>query len=81
MAQRWGRAGAVLALLFAATAQAAARAATPTSIKIGIFGPLTGPASSFGKAELGIAAVDKDLDAHGGIDGRKIDVVEATRSP
>lgn len=75
MAKRWGWTGAMLALVFAATAQAAVPGVTPTSIKIGIFGPLSGPASSFGKAELGIAAVYKDLNAHGGIDGRKIDVV------
>ncbi len=62
--------------LFAAfAAQAAEPGLTKNSIKIGIFGPLSGPASSFGEAELGIAAVYKDLNAHGGIYGRKIDIV------
>lgn len=66
---------AALACLLPLSANAAEPGLTPNSIKIGIFGPLSGPASSFGKAELGIKAIYKDLNAHGGIDGRKIDVV------
>ena len=74
--QRLARAlGAVLLLCTAAAAQAADPGITDTTIKIGIFGPMTGAASSFGKAELGIQAVYKDINEHGGINGRKIETV------
>ena len=73
---RWGlAAAAALAFCLVGNAYAADPGVTKDSIKIGIFGPLTGAASTFGKAELGIQAVYKDVDAHGGINGRKIETV------
>ncbi len=48
---------------------------TPTSIKIGVFGPLTGPAAVFSKSLLGAVAIYKDVNDHGGVNGRKIDLV------
>src|SRR5487761_2332664 len=75
MRKFWQALGAAALLCLAGGAQAADPGLTKDSIKIGIFGPMTGAASSFGKAELGIQAVYKDLDAHGGINGRKIETV------
>lgn len=66
---------AALAFCLVGHARAADPGVTKDSIKIGIFGPMTGAASSFGKAELGIQAVYKDVNAHGGINGRKIETV------
>ena len=66
---------AIAAISFAGSASAADPGVTKDSVKIGIFGPMTGAASSFGKAELGVQAVFKDLNDHGGINGRKIDTV------
>lgn len=66
-------AAAAMAWCMVGSAYAADPGITKDSIKIGIFGPMTGPASDFGKAELGVQAVYKDLDAHGGINGRKIE--------
>jgi len=71
----WQALGAVVAVCLAGSAQAADPGLTQDSIKIGIFGPMTGPASVFGKNELGIQAVYKDLNEHGGINGRKIETV------
>ncbi len=75
MITRWQALGAALAFCLAGSAQAADPGLTKDSIKIGMFGPMTGPASVFGKNELGIQAVYKDLNAHGGINGRKIETV------
>ncbi len=61
-------------LLAPFAAQAADPGVTKTAIKIGIFGPLSGPAAAFGQGALGIAAIYKDLNAHGGIYGRKIEI-------
>lgn len=71
----WQALGAAALICLAGSAQAADPGLTKNSIKIGIFGPMTGAASSFGKAELGIRAIYKDVNAHGGIDGRKIETV------
>lgn len=71
----WRALGVAAAVCLASGAQAADPGLTRDSIKIGIFGPMTGAASSFGKAELGIQAVYKDLNAHGGINGREIETV------
>jgi branched-chain amino acid transport system substrate-binding protein len=62
-----------MVLGLATGAHAADPGVTQDSIKIGIFGPMTGAASSFGKAELGIQAIYKDINEHGGINGRKIE--------
>ena len=43
---------------------------TADAIKIGMFGPLTGPASVFSKFLLGAEAIYKDINDHGGINGR-----------
>jgi branched-chain amino acid transport system substrate-binding protein len=75
LAPLFGLAMFALSLLIPLGAQAADPGITKTAIKIGIFGPLSGPASSFGESELGIAAIYKDLNAHGGIYGRKIDIL------
>lgn len=48
---------------------------TPDTIKIGLFGPLTDPASLFAKAVHGAAAVYKDVNDKGGINGRKIELI------
>lgn len=74
--KRWRLiASAATACCIVGSAYAADPGVTKDSIKIGIFGPMTGPASDFGKAELGVRAVYKDLNAHGGINGRKIETV------
>ena len=75
MITRWQALGAALAFCLAGSAQAADPGLTKDSIKIGIFGPMTGPASLFGKGMLGVQAVYKDLNAHGGVNGRKIETV------
>ena len=49
---------------------------TDTSIKIGLFGPLTGPAGAAPrKSVFGAAAIYKDINDRGGINGRKIELV------
>jgi branched-chain amino acid transport system substrate-binding protein len=75
MSKWWQALGAALAVCLAGSAWAADPGLTKDSIKIGVFGPLTGPAAAFGKAELGIQALYKDLSEHGGINGRKLEVV------
>jgi branched-chain amino acid transport system substrate-binding protein len=75
MRLRWLTLSAAMAMCLICGAQAAEPGVTKDSIKIGVFGPMTGAASSFGKAELGIQAVYKDINEHGGINGRKIDTV------
>jgi branched-chain amino acid transport system substrate-binding protein len=40
-----------------------------------MFGPLTGPASLYGHILLGAEALMKDVNAHGGINGRKIEII------
>lgn len=48
---------------------------TPSSIKIGVFGPLTGPAAVSLKSLLGAVAIYKDVNDSGGVNGRKIELV------
>jgi len=48
---------------------------TPDTIKIGLFGPLSDPSSLFTKAVHGAAAVYKDVNDKGGINGRKIELI------
>src|SRR5208337_3043484 len=45
------------------------------TIKIGMFGPITGPASVFAKSLYGAAAIYKDVNDNGGINGRKIELL------
>ena len=48
---------------------------TKDTIKIGVFGPMTGPVALFGKALFGAEAVFKEVNDKGGIHGRKIVLV------
>src|SRR5579883_1344818 len=48
---------------------------TENSIKIGLFGPLTGSANSLAKSVYGAAAVYKEVNENGGINGRKIELI------
>lgn len=65
---------AVLACVLAAPA-AAQDGITNTSIKIGIMAPLSGNASSYSKAEIGLDAYYKWVNDQGGVNGRKIETV------
>jgi branched-chain amino acid transport system substrate-binding protein len=50
---------------------------TPTSIKIGMFGPLTGAVSLWGyPINNGAIAIYNQVNASGGINGRKIEIVD-----
>ncbi len=77
MGRRWTIAFFLIALVSAAQdVQAADRTGvTKDSIKIGMFGPLTGSNASFAKGFYGPIAIYKDINAHGGINGRKLDLV------
>jgi branched-chain amino acid transport system substrate-binding protein len=69
-------AGAIVVLsMIAAGANAQTAGVTKDTIKIGVFGPLTGSASIFGKAVFGAEALYKDVNDQGGIHGRKIEIV------
>lgn len=48
---------------------------TKDTIKLGVFGPMTGSAALFGKAVFGVEAVYKEVNEKGGIHGRKIEIV------
>jgi branched-chain amino acid transport system substrate-binding protein len=48
---------------------------TRDAIKIGMFGPITSSANVFAKVLYGAAAIYKDINDHGGINGRKLDLV------
>jgi len=48
---------------------------TRNSIKIGLFGPITGPSSAASKTLYGAAAIYEDVNARGGINGRTIELV------
>ena len=48
---------------------------TKDTIKIGVFGPMTGAAALFGKSVFGVESVYKDINDKGGIHGRKIVLV------
>lgn len=70
---------AAVALALAAVAAAPATAADPgvtkDTIKIGMFGPLTGPTAVGSLPLLGADAVYKNANDQGGINGRKIELV------
>jgi len=70
----WGVLAAVGALA-AGTAAAAEPGITQDSIKIGVLGPMTGPAALFGKSVFGVEAIYKDINDKGGIHGRKVVLV------
>ncbi len=69
--------GAVAALLVAAAMPAFAeeQGVTKDTIKIGTFTPNTGPAANFGKVVSGVEALYKEVNDHGGINGRKIEII------
>ena len=68
-----------LAALIAAGASKVAAAdrtgVTPSTIKIGLFGPLTGPVGAARKNVLGAAAIYQDVNDRGGIHGRRIELI------
>src|SRR3954470_18219112 len=75
------RAFSVVAIVAIAGAGSSARAAevgvTDDTIKIGMFGPLTGSWSFFGQpVQAGAIMVYKEINEKGGIHGRKIEVVQ-----
>ena len=65
----------VLLCMVAAPAAAQQDGITNTSIKIGIMAPLTGSASSYSKAQIGLDAYYKWVNDQGGVNGRKIETV------
>jgi branched-chain amino acid transport system substrate-binding protein len=66
----------VLASLLGGPAVAADRTGiSETSIKIGLFGPITGGGTATQKTVYGAAAVYKDINDRGGINGRKLDLI------
>jgi len=58
----------------AALPAAAETGVTPDTIRIGMFGPLTGPTAVGSLPLFGAASVYKDVNDHGGIHGRKIEL-------
>ena len=57
-------------------ASAAESGLTDDTIKIGMFGPLTGPVSIYGyPINNGAIALYEELNANGGVHGRKIEIV------
>ena len=65
----------VLALVASSIAVAQEAGLTKDSIKIGVFGPMTGAAALFGKGVFGVESVYKEVNDKGGIHGRKIVLV------
>ncbi|HUH58877.1 MAG TPA: ABC transporter substrate-binding protein [Candidimonas sp.] len=59
-------------LLSAPLAASAETGVTPDTIRIGMFGPLTGPTAVGSLPLFGAAAIYKDINDNGGIHGRKI---------
>jgi branched-chain amino acid transport system substrate-binding protein len=78
-AQRWSALAPAILLLLACAGPARAEdrtGVTGDAIKIGIFQPLTGPATIFGYPVAdGVIALYKEVNDQGGINGRKIEVV------
>lgn len=66
---------ALIACAFATSVAAQQDGVTPTSIRIGVMAPLTGNASSYSKAQIGLDAYYKWVNDQGGIHGRKIETV------
>jgi len=67
---------AALSVILASTAFAADRTGiTEQSIKIGLFGPITGSTSIAAKTVYGAAAIYKNVNDHGGINGRKLELI------
>jgi branched-chain amino acid transport system substrate-binding protein len=71
--------GVALTAIFLITASGASAGdktgVTDKTIKIGLFGPLSAPAGSAKKNVYGAAAIYKDINDKGGINGRKIEFI------
>jgi branched-chain amino acid transport system substrate-binding protein len=52
-----------------------AQGITPDTIKIGIIGPFTGPASDFSKNQIAQISYYNAINAQGGINGRKLELI------
>jgi branched-chain amino acid transport system substrate-binding protein len=65
-------AAALMCLLFVPAAGAATPGVTPTQILLGATGPLTGPESAYAPTLTGAQAYFDYVNAHGGVNGRKI---------
>jgi branched-chain amino acid transport system substrate-binding protein len=75
MKSQWKTITAGLALLaFTAVPSQAEVGVTKDTIKIGMFAPMTGGASIFGRYSIGVQAYYKMINDQGGIHGRKIQV-------
>jgi branched-chain amino acid transport system substrate-binding protein len=78
---RWNLRGAAAAaisgtILFAALPAAAENGVTPTAIRIGSHGPLTGPGSFLGLgSRSGMQLAVQEINDAGGINGRKLEVI------
>ena len=73
---KWKALSAGIALLgLTATAGHAETGVTDDTIKIGMFAPMTGNASIFGRYVVGAQAYYKMINDQGGVNGRKIEVV------
>ncbi|MBM3572201.1 MAG: amino acid ABC transporter substrate-binding protein, partial [Alphaproteobacteria bacterium] len=67
---------AALAFAHPGAAQSGDPGITDTTIKLGMFGPLTGPVSVYGyPINNGAIAIYNEINAQGGINGRKIEIV------
>ncbi|WP_167752949.1 ABC transporter substrate-binding protein [Pusillimonas caeni] len=65
----------VLAMMALVGPAHAEQGVSSDTIKIGVFAPLTGSASIFGRAAYGAEAVYREVNEQGGIHGRKIEVI------
>jgi branched-chain amino acid transport system substrate-binding protein len=72
----WRAASAALALLaLTALPSQAEPGVTPDTVKIGMFAPMTGTSAIFGRYTIGAQAYYKMINAQGGVNGRKIEVM------
>jgi branched-chain amino acid transport system substrate-binding protein len=76
MARQWIVAFCLLLIAGATDARAAdTTGVSKSSIKIGMFGAITSANGVFAKGLYGAAAIYKDINDHGGINGRKLELV------
>ena len=61
----------------ASPASPVAQGISDSAIKIGLLGPFSGPSATYGKAIHTIDAVYQEVNANGGINGRKIETANA----
>jgi branched-chain amino acid transport system substrate-binding protein len=72
---KWLFASAIMIASASTTMAADKTGITGDKIKIGVFGALSGESAVFAKGVYGAAAVYKDINDHGGIHGRKLELV------